>query len=189
MKARNEHKRDEKHYTYADYCTWDDGERWELIDGVAYAMASPSQAHQSVLGEIHRQLANFLIGHPCKVFLSPFDVRLDADKEDDTVVQPDLLVVCDKTKLDGKSCKGAPDLVIEIVSPSSSRHDRLLKFNKYLESGVKEYWIVEPHDKIVTVFSFQENAIAVPYGETGKIPLGVLPECVINLQPVFADIE
>ncbi len=189
MEAQNERIRRGERYTYADYCKWDDGERWELIDGVAYAMSSPSQAHQSILGEIYRQIANFLVGHPCKVFLSPFDVRLSADGADDTVVQPDILVVCDKSKLDGKSCKGAPDLVVEIVSPSSSRHDKLLKFNKYLESGVKEYWLVDPRDKTVMVFPFQENTIAVPYGETDKIPVGVLPECVIDLAPVFADIE
>ncbi len=131
---------------------------------------------------------NFLIGHPCKVFLAPFDVRLDADKNDDTVVQPDIAVFCDRSKIDEKGGKGAPDLIIEIISPSSSRHDRVRKFNKYLESGVREYWLVDPRDKTVTVFLFQENAIAMPYGETGKIPVGVLPECVIDLEPVFADI-
>ncbi len=190
MKALNENIRDDGHYTYADYCKWDDDKRWELIDGVAYAMSpAPSTMHQSILGALYAQLYNFLIGHPCKVFLAPIDVRLDADKDDDTVVQPDIVVICDRSKIDGKGCNGAPDLVVEIISPSSSRYDKILKFNKYLESGVKEYWLVDPRDKTVTVFSFQEGAKAVPYGETDKIPVGVLPECVINLAPVFADIE
>ncbi len=191
MKARRETMRDDnKYYTYADYCEWYDGERWELIDGVAYAMSpAPTPTHQSISREIVLQLAAFLQGKPCKVFYAPFDVRLDADKDDDTVVQPDIVVICDRSKIDKKGCKGAPDLIVEIVSPSSSRHDRLLKFNKYLESGVKEYWIVDPSDKTVMVFLLQEGAKAVPYGETDKIPVGVLPECIIDLEPVFADIE
>ncbi len=190
MKAQNERIRRDERYTYADYCKWDDGERWELIDGVAYAMSpAPNRMHQSVSGEIFGQLYEFLKGHPCKAFYAPFDVRLDADKEDDTVVQPDIVVICDQSKLDDKGCKGAPDLVVEIVSPSSSRHDKVRKFNKYLVAGVKEYWIVDPGDKTVMVYFLQESSKAVPYEETDKIPVGVLPECVIDLAPVFADIE
>ncbi len=95
--------RRDQHYTYADYCTWPEDERWELVDGVPYAMASPSDAHQVISVEISRQLANFLVGKPCQVFHAPFDVRLNAETGDDTVVQPDIFVVCDKSKRDGKS--------------------------------------------------------------------------------------
>jgi len=92
-----EQLRKDKRYTYTDYCTWDDSERWELIDGVPYTMSpAPRPGHQSISGEIHRQLANFLKGKPCKLFIAPFDVRLDVDGEDDTVVQPDLVVICDR---------------------------------------------------------------------------------------------
>ena len=176
--------REDKHYTYADYCTWDDDERLELIGGVAYAMSpAPTSAHQSVSGALFAQLYEFLKGHACKVFYAPFDVRLAYD----TVVQPDIAVICDRSKIDEKGCKGAPDLVIEIVSPSSSKYDKVLKFNKYLEAGVKEYWLADPQDKTVQCFLFQENTKTVPYGETDKIPVGVLPGCEIDLEQVFID--
>ncbi len=175
-------------YTYADYCGWDDDQRWELIDGVAYAMSpGPSQAHQSVIGEIFAQLHAFLKDKPCDVFIAPFDVRLNAEGADNTVVQPDLMVVCDKSKLDGMRCNGAPDLVIEIVSPSSSGRDKVVKYNKYLAAGVKEYWLVDPDDKTVQVSLFSQNARMVPYGETDQVPVGVLPGCVIDLKTVFAE--
>ncbi len=166
MRALREDIREGKNYTYADYCAWSDDERWELIDGVAYAMSpGPTTLHQSILGELFAQIHNFLIGHSCKVIPAPFDVRLNADKDDNTVVQPDISVVCDRSKLNEKGCKGAPDLVIEILSPASSSRDKVLKFNKYLEAGVREYWLVDPSDKTVMVFSFEENTKAAPYGE------------------------
>jgi len=173
-------------YTYADYCTWDDSKRWELIDGVAYAMVpGPTGTHQEISGELHRQLANYLRGRPCKVFAAPYDVRLSADSDDDTVVQPDLVVVCDRTKLSEAGCKGAPDLVIEIVSPSTARHDKLIKFNLYKKAGVREYWIVDPDSKTVSVH-FLESGTYNVYGDEGTVSVQVLDGCEIILPDVFA---
>lgn len=182
-------KKDER-YTYADYVTWDDDERWELIDGVPYAMSpAPTQKHQEVGGEIYRQLANFLKGKPCKVFLAPFDVRLNADETDDTVCQPDILVVCDSTKLDGKCCKGAPDLVIEVLSPSTARKDRLIKYTRYQKAGVQEYWMVDVDTKTVDV-AILENGIYVRtkfYSDEDILNVKVLDGCAVNLSEVFAE--
>ena len=183
-------------YTYADYSTWDDDQRWELIDGVAYAMAAPTAAHQDICGELFSQFHNFLRGKPCKVFFAPFDVRLfanqddETDESDDTVVQPDLLVVCDRRKLsDGKSCKGAPDLIIEILSPSTTNKDRILKFQKYLEAGVREYWIVDPNAQTVRVFLLKDGKFTRrKYGKTDTVAVTVLPGLTISLPDVFAEI-
>ena len=177
----------EHNCTYADYCTWDDGKRWELIEGVPYAMApGPSQVHQSISGDLFVQLHNFLKGKPCKLFSAPFDVRLNADTGDDTVVQPDILVVCDQSKLDGKSCIGAPDFIVEITSPSSLRLDRLIKLLQYQRSGVREYWIVEPESKSVSVHLLENGKYTITaYGDDEIAPVHVLEGCTINLREVF----
>jgi Uma2 family endonuclease len=173
-----------KHYTYADYLTWDGDTRYELIDGVPYLMSpAPGRMHQSISGALFSQLYAFLKGKTCKVFYAPFDVRLD----NNTVLQPDLLVVCDHAKLDEKGCQGAPDLVVEILSPSTSGRDKLLKFNKYLEAGVREYWIVDPSDKTVTVHLLKDGQYMTRvYGGAGAAPVQVLDGCQIDLQDVFA---
>jgi len=177
-----------KRFTYADYCSWEDDERWELIDGVAYAMSAPSQAHQEILGKLYIKISTFLSGKPCKVFLAPFDVRLNYDSGDDTVVQPDVMVICDRTKLDGKSCNGAPDLVIEIMSPSSTMRDKVLKYRKYLQAGVREYWIVDPDYKTVSVHLLKNDEYGVRvYGIENTMPVSVLEGCKINLAEVFAE--
>ena len=174
-------------YTYADYCEWDDDTRWELIDGVAYAMTGPSTTHQRISGRIHGQLYNYLQGKTCELFAAPFDIRLNADEDDDTVVQPDLVVICDQTKLDDRGCKGAPDLVIEILSPSSRRHDMLLKFQRYLRAGVREYWIVDPDSKTLNVHVLDNGKYATNvYGDEDIAPVHVLDGCEINLSDVFA---
>jgi len=182
-------KKEEQRYTYADYCQWDDGERWELIDGVSYLMSpAPLRTHQGISRELTRQLANFLIGKPCKVYAAPFDVRLNADTYDDTVVQPDLLIVCDSSKLDDKGCTGAPDMVIEILSPSTGRHDKLVKFQTYQKAGVREYWIVDPDTRTVQV-NILENGkyVAAMYGDTGIAPVHILEGCTVNLRDVFEE--
>ena len=176
--------REDKQYTYADYCTWDDGQRWELIDGVPYAMAGLSDAHQSIVGELHGQLWTFLKDNPCKVFTAPFDVRLS----EDTVVQPDLLVICDQSKRDGKGIVGAPDMVIEISSPATSRHDKIEKLQKYQEAGAREYWIVDPDDRTVLAFVFEPGHQSIKsYFDDAAAPVYVLEGCVINLAAVFAE--
>ena len=177
-----------KRYTYTDYCSWGDDERWELIEGVPYAMSAPSLAHQEIVSQLNRLIGTFLVGKPCKVFPAPVDVRLNYDAGDDTVVQPDLLVVCDKSKLDGKSINGAPDLIIEILSPSTTLHDRILKFRWYLQAGVREYWIVDPDDKTVLVYILKNSEyVAAAYGNDDAIHVYVLEGCTINLPEVFAE--
>ena len=188
-KIRKAHKvQKEKHYTYADYCKWPDDERWELIDGRPYAMApAPGSFHQSVSGEIYFQLKQFLRGKVCKAYISPLDVRLNADTKDNTVVQPDVLVVCDPSKIDEKGCVGAPDMVVEVLSPSSLRHDRLIKFNKYLEAGVREYWIVDPESKTVSAHILKDGAyITSVYSDEDTAPVHVLESCNIDLGEVFS---
>jgi len=178
-----------EHYTYNDYASWETQERYELIDGVPYMMAAPSIIHQRVSGELFGQLWTFLKGKPCQVFSAPFDVRLSYDENDDNCVQPDLLVVCDSAKLsDGKSCKGVPDMVIEILSPSSASYDCIKKMRLYQNAGVKEYWIVDP--EIKSIFSCvldNDQYITTEYSKNDneKIPVQILPGCEIQMGDLF----
>ena len=178
-----------KSYTYADYARIDDGNRYELIHGELCVMEpGASQYHQSTNGELYRQFANFLLDKPCEVFHPPFDVCLNAKGDDDTiVVQPDIVVVCDTAILDGKRCNGAPDLVIEIVSPSSARRDTLIKSNVYMKAGVREYWIVDPTDKLVRVCLLKAGKYDITdYFDPPKLPVTVLEGCEIDVKRVFA---
>ena len=177
-----------KRYTYDDYCAWDDDVRRELIDGIPYAMSAPSWRHQEIIVQISRLIGNFLVGRPCKVIPSPVDVRLNADTGDDTVVQPDLLVVCDKAKLDDRCIVGAPDLVIEVLSPSTALHDKVIKFRRYLQAGVREYWLVDPDSKSVSVHILNNGAyITHAYSSDDAIPVHVLEGCFIELAEVFEE--
>ena len=182
-------------YTYADYVTWPEGERWEIIDGVAYMQAAPSWQHQSVSGELYRQLSNYFINKPCRVFSAPFDLCLaeynETDDEIDTVVQPDVVLVYDESKLRKTGYFGVPALVIEITSPATSRRDRVSKFNMYEKAGVKEYWIVEPEGKFVSVFDLQENkryGRPETYTEENNIQVRAYHDLVIDLNIVFANV-
>ncbi|MFZ2960141.1 MAG: Uma2 family endonuclease [Candidatus Ozemobacteraceae bacterium] len=149
-------KNDQK-YTYKDYFAFPEDERWELIDGEAYCMTpAPKTLHQEILSNVHGFLWNFFQGKPCKVFPAPFDVRFpkkpdEPDEETDTVLQPDIVVICDKSKLDEAGARGAPDLVIEILSYSSTSRDFIKKRRVYERAGVKEYWIVVPWNRAVVI--------------------------------------
>ena len=178
-----------KHYTYTDYLAWDSDFRYELIDGLPVAMAGASRIHQEAAGEIFNQLYNFSKGKPCKVYTAPFDVRLNAESFDDIVVQPDILVICDQSKLDAKSCIGAPDMIVEILSSSTARHDLFIKYNIYKNAGVHEYWIVDPERKIVQAFRLENGKYtATAYGDSDIAPVHVLDGCNINLVDVFVNL-
>jgi Uma2 family endonuclease len=174
--------RDANRHNYGDYRHWPEDVRYELVDGIAYAMApAPARRHQEVLGEVFRQMANALEGQPCRPFIAPFDVRLprgsEADDEIETVVQPDLSIICDPTKLDEHGCRGAPDWVVEVLSPATAGHDHILKRSAYERAGVREYWLVHPVDRLVTVYRLEGQRYGVPEVRelTGRQPVGVLP--------------
>lgn len=181
-------------YTYGDYLLWEGPERFELIDGDAVMLASPSTVHQLISGELYRQLANYLEGKKCLAVSAPFDVRLfeeEGDRPEDvqTVVQPDISVICDRDKLDDRGCKGAPDLTLEILSPSNVRHDTLVKLNLYQRAGVREYWVVSPEDKSVHVFLLDGDALKLShvYGPKDIAKVGILDSCFIELSKVFPE--
>ena len=179
-------------YTFADMLAWEEDDRFELQDGEIVMMAPPSRIHQEISGELFRQLANFLEGKKCRVYAAPFAVRLfeeDGDTPEDvrTVLEPDISVVCDAGKLDKRGCKGAPDLVIEILSPSTRGNDRLIKFNLYERAGVREYWIVDPDTRIVLVHTLTDGRYHSPeaYTSVSTVPVDVLDGCGIDLKKVF----
>ena len=174
--------RKEKHYTYADYLTWPDDARYELIDGEAFLMApAPLIEHQEVAGEVFRQLANQLDGKPCRPYIAPVDVRLprndEADAAIDTVVQPDVLVVCDPSKIDRRGVRGAPDWLLEVLSPSTAAHDQIAKRRTYERAGVREYWLVHPGDRTLTVYALDNGQYGRPdiYELKDETPIGMLP--------------
>jgi len=175
-----------KYYTYDEWLSWDESIRAELYGGMLVMMAPPSQRHQTILSELHGQLWQFLKGKPCKVFPAPFGVQLN--NSEDTVFEPDIVVVCDKSKLDGKIFHGAPDMIIEILSPSSIRNDRIIKYRKYQQAGVREYWIVDPEHNILQVGVLHEGRyISSMFDADDVAPVSVLDGCEINMTDVFRE--
>jgi Uma2 family endonuclease len=182
--------------TYADYLTWPENERWEIFDGVPYLQSATTWQHQSISSELHRQIANYMVNNPCRVFAAPFDLCIPKQDEVDeeisnAVSQPDIVIVCDESKLRKTGYFGAPELIIEITSPSTAKWDKLIKFNKFEKAGVKEYWIVEPEQRIISVFVLQENnCYGRPevYAEEDKIIVSIFPDLLVDLSPVFAGI-
>ena len=182
-------------YTYGDYLKWPDEERWEIIDGVPYLMSpAPSVDHQKISGETFRQFANYLVGKKCDVFNAPFDVRLPAADEKDediqTVVQPDIVVICDKSKLDQRGYRGAPALIVEILSPSTSKKDLSEKYDLYERCEVKEYWVVFPLDKVLDVYLPDEEGKyrkAGSYEKEDRVKPSIFDDLEIDLGLVFRD--
>lgn len=158
--------------------------RAEIYDGQISYMASPSQDHQTISMELSTILNTYIKSKQgsCRVFYAPFDVKLNDTPL--TIVQPDLMIVCDKTKLDGKRCNGAPDFVIEIVSPSNPADDYIRKLYYYKNYGVREYWIVDPGRKIVTVNYFEENLLNVQYDFCSTIKVNIYTDLYINFSEI-----
>ena len=165
--AKKLHKEFGRKFNYADYLNWADDERWEIIEGEVYDMSpAPGTEHQAILFRLSGILYNFLKDKQCKAFTAPFDVRLGkgrnvTDEEIQTVVQPDLSIICDQSKLDKRGCLGAPDITVEILSPSTSYKDQTEKLLLYEKYGVKEYWIVNPDAKYAMIYHLE----GVKYGK------------------------
>ena len=188
---------EEIQYTYRDYLELElePFERCELIDGEFYAMAAPNTAHQAVSMELSTQIHNFLRGKPCKVFSAPYDVILPFPSrrhqknivDMTTVVHPDISVICDRTKIIESGCLGAPDLVIEILSPGNTPVEMTRKLDLYKRAGVREYWVADPALKSVQVYILHDNEyLPALYHESDTIPVSILPGLEINLPEVFA---
>lgn len=191
-------RRDDTHHTYADYLGWPEDTRYELIDGSAYLISpTPTLDHQDIAGEIYRQLANALPEGGCRAFVAPVDVRIpnadEADEKIDTVLQPDVLVVCDPDKLDQRGVRGTPDFIVEVLSPSTASHDHVRKHRIYEQSGVHEFWLVHPTDRMVTIYRLEDNEYGKPEVRelTGETAVGVLSnvsiawdDLVARLRPV-----
>ncbi|MBX2929772.1 MAG: Uma2 family endonuclease [Saprospiraceae bacterium] len=180
-------------YTYADYLLWKFEERVELLRGKIRKMGAPSRKHQEIVTGLTRLFANALWKTPCKVYVAPFDVRLTRTREDKdavTVVQPDLCVICDTAKLDARGCNGAPDLIIEILSPGNSRTEMKDKFELYQEAGVLEYWVVSPIEKTIQVWKLNEQGIYIglqPKVEGDIATTPIIPNLEVDVTEVFMD--
>ena len=184
----------EERYTLADALDWPEKLRIELIEGEPVMMSPPKRIHQEVSVALASQLYDFLKDKKCKVFPAPFAVRLfeqdgDTPKDVDTMVEPDITVVCDSDKLDELGCKGAPDFVIEILSSSTARYDRTIKYQLYQRAGVREYWIIDPGNKTVQVYTLENgryNAGDV-YLDGTKIPVGIWEDFSVDMSQVFTE--
>ena len=178
-------------YTYADYLMWKIKDRLELLKGKIFQMGAPSLTHQTVSMNFSRLLSNYFYKTPCKLFAAPFDVRLakkgEKDNEIYTVVQPDLCVVCDADKLDERGCWGAPDLIIEILSPGNSKKEMLNKYELYEEAGVREYWVVRPDYKEITQFVLENNKYRTlpPVVEGSIIHSAIFPDLSLQTEDIF----
>jgi Uma2 family endonuclease len=184
---------DRQRFTYEDYRSWSGEDRWEIIDGLAYDMTpGPSTVHGDISGELFAALKTFLKGKPCRVYHAPLDVRLPKANElpghESNVVQPDIFVVCDQKKLDEKGCRGAPDLVIEVLSPSTASKDCVIKRALYEKHGVRELWLVDPANRLVMVFNLGPDGMYAPpamFSDEDEVEVGLFPELKIDLRDVF----
>ena len=190
--ARPAHKYGMK--TYGDYLNWDNDQRYEIIEGKVFNMApAPYRKHQKVSIELARQFSNYLSDKDCEIYTAPFDVRLPEAEEDDknikSVVQPDISVICDLDKLDQRGCRGAPDLIIEILSSSTEDKDRTIKKSLYEKHGVQEYWLVNYEAKKVEDYQLNQNQEynePEVYLETETVPVGIFNgDLKVDLDIVF----
>lgn len=172
-------------YTLEDYYALPEDQRVELIDGVFYDMGAPASPHQLIGGSVYSQLAAFRNANkgPCLPMMSPVDVQLDRDNR--TVVQPDVLVVCDRSKITYQGIYGAPDFIVEVLSPSTRKKDMTLKLAKYIEAGVREYWQIDPRTRQIVVHDLENGGIPAIYTFQDRVPVGIWEgKCCI----VFSDV-
>jgi Uma2 family endonuclease len=177
------------HYTYADYLTWPEGYPAELIDGTVYVREppAPSRHHQEVVGELYHQVRLALAGTPHRTYIAPFDVRLpksgEADEQIDTVLQPDVIIACDRNKLDDRGMRGGPDWVAEVRSPGTGKYDQKVKVPVYERAGVREVWLIDPVERTVSIYRLEDSG---RYGPPrvlelkGRTTLSVVPEVSID---------
>ena len=188
-------KRDTEHHTYADYLTWSDDQRYELIDGIAYVREpTPTWGHQKVVGELFYQVRRALEGTSHEACIAPFDVRLpkssQEDDQIDTVVQPDVFIVCDLEKIDARGVCGAPDWIAEVLSPGTARHDQKVKVPVYERAGVREVWLIDPLDCTLTLYRLDAGRYGRPtvLALEGQTPLSAVPGVTIDWEQVLAAI-
>lgn len=181
-------RRDAYSHAYRDYLEWPENARHELIDGAAYIVPQPNRLHQEYVGGIYMQIKNALLDSrtPARAYIAPFDVRLpksnESDDRVDTVVQPDVLVICDPSKLDDRGARGAPDWVVEVLSPATASHDQTTKLAAYERARVPEVWFVHPTDRTVAVYRHDGTRYARPaiHEMSGELAVGVLPQVRID---------
>lgn len=181
-------QRDTLRHTYAEYLTWPDGERAELINGAAYIKEppAPSRPHQELVGELYLQVRLGLEGKSCRAYIAPFDLRRpqsgEADELIDTVVQPDVLIVCDLDKLDECGMRGAPDWIAEVLSPATAGHDRVVKLPAYERAGVLEVWLVDPTDRTLSIYRLEGGRYGRPtiHRLTGRTAISAFPDMSID---------
>jgi Uma2 family endonuclease len=197
-----------KKYSYADYLTWDNEERWEIIDGIVYKWdgrypnniqqgvkmmsPAPTRKHQAIVRNLTVLLTTFFKGKTCKVYPAPFDVRLAnmylSDSEIDTVVQPDITVICDSSKLDDKGAKGAPDFIVEVISENTRNKDLSIKLLLYQKFGVKEYWVVDPIENTIYTYALNDDGkymLLKIYTFDENITSFIYPELKIVIKEIF----
>ncbi len=176
-------------YIIEDYYALPDDRRVELIDGWIYDMAAPSRLHQAILGRLHLQIAPCVDAHPeCEIFFTPTDVCLD--KNEWTMVQPDLFITCNREDDDIRRLNGAPDFIIEILSPSGRFHDMFRKLNKYRLAHVREYWIIDPEKQRITVYDFEHDELQMTYIFGDTVPIGISKgECEVDFSEIYDKVK
>ena len=180
-----------EYHTEEDYYNLPDERRVELINGIFYDMASPNSVHQTISGELYRLIANYIRskGGKCRAFHAPYDVKLFPD-EDGSIVEPDIMVICDPSKIKKNRCEGVPDWIIEIASPGNREHDYWRKFNLYLDAKVKEYWIVDPEKKTIQVCRLKGDEYTLKkYTFRDKVKPGIYEDLMIDFQEIDQYLE